>query len=153
MPEAIAKRPIGRPRTLTPERIATVLDAIAEGASVRQACLKHGIARLTLRRELQREPALWTRYMQAREGQAESYIDDLLEVAEPVPGEDNAAVQARRLKIDTLKWIAAKLHPKVYGDYAGKGPDTINVSVETLHLTALKQLQAPAIQDAEIIPE
>lgn len=132
------------------------LELIASGLSTRKALLQTGIARVTWHRAITepttRGRALWSQYVQAREARADVLVDDLEDCAEPIPGEDNASVQARRLKVDTLKWISAKLLPKVYGDYAGKGPDTINVSVETLHLTALRQLQAP-IQDAEIIPE
>jgi hypothetical protein len=44
---------------------------------------------------------------------------------------------ADRVRIDALKWIAAKLHPKVYGDYAGR-PDSKSVTVNLgqLHLQA-----------------
>ena len=39
---------------------------------------------------------------------------------------DNARVQAVRVKIDTLKWIASKLKPKKYGDKLELGGDQDN---------------------------
>lgn len=65
------------------------------------------------------------RYARAKESQIDNLVDQM-EVLENAcltaveTAEDsriaNAIVQAYRLKIDNLKWIASKLKPKTYGD-------------------------------------
>lgn len=61
-------------------------------------------------------------YARAREDQADTLSDEILTVVrQDVPTDefgkvDNGAVQAKRLLVDSLKWRAAKLGPKVYGD-------------------------------------
>jgi hypothetical protein len=148
---------MGRPQEWLPSHpeVLHAIELIASGLSTRKACEQSGIPRNSLWRllRLPGNQQLWNQYAQAREMQADAMADLLLEAAEPVQGEDNVSVQARRLKVDAMKWMTGKLHPKVYGDYAGKGPDTVHVSVETLHLTALKQLSSEPIQDAIIVPE
>ena len=50
-------------------------------------------------------------YALAREGQADHNVDTMLAVART---EDD--VQRARLIVDTMKWAASKLKPRVYGD-------------------------------------
>ena len=58
-------------------------------------------------------------YARAREAQADSHVDDMIDIADGrrsvVEGND-PDVQRDRLAVDTRKWIASKLRPKVYGD-------------------------------------
>lgn len=56
------------------------------------------------------------KYARAREMQAEFYADSLAELAKEADGLDGAGIAAKRLQVDTLKWIASKLLPKKYGD-------------------------------------
>lgn len=48
--------------------------------------------------------------------QAEFYADSLAELAKEADGLDGAGVAAKRLQVDTLKWVASKLLPRKYGD-------------------------------------
>src|SRR5215469_3005336 len=61
-------------------------------------------------------PDFAAKYARAREMQAEWYADSITELAKEADGLDGAGVAAKRLQIDTLKWIASKLLPKKYGD-------------------------------------
>lgn len=65
-------------------------------------------------------------YVRAKRTQIECVVDELLEIADDdtkdclvnAQGEivfNSQAVQRARLKIDTRKWLACKLVPKVYG--------------------------------------
>jgi hypothetical protein len=65
-------------------------------------------------------------YAQAKRNQAEVMVDDIIEISwdnsdDYVVGDDGKMkfssenVQRSRLKVDTLKWIAAKVLPKLYG--------------------------------------
>ena len=61
-------------------------------------------------------------YQLARQAQADALVDALTDLAdEPVPVGpdgcmDSAAVNDKRLRIDTRKWIASKFRPGLYGD-------------------------------------
>lgn len=66
------------------------------------------------------------RYARAKQAQIECVVDELLDIADDVsndqlidsegqPHFNSQAVQRARLRIDTRKWLACKLVPKVYG--------------------------------------
>lgn len=64
-----------------------------------------------------------SRYAQARARAAEAFEDEIIDVARAATAEDAAA---KRLHVDTLKWVMAKRAPKVYGDKVTQehtGPD------------------------------
>lgn len=53
-------------------------------------------------------------YARARQVQASFWAEQCLELADKASDGDSASAQ--RLKVDTRKWIASKLYPKVWGD-------------------------------------
>lgn len=75
-----------------------------------------------------RHPEFRAMYDQAKRDQAELFVEELLEIADFTgldskinfkTGEesmDTEWVARSRLRVDTRKWIACKLLPKVYGD-------------------------------------
>jgi tyrosyl-tRNA synthetase len=80
-------------------------------------------------------------YAEAREAQAHALADDLLEIADDGRNDwmakndgENAAyelngehVQRSRLRLDTRKWLASKILPKVYGEKITQEVTTENV--------------------------
>jgi len=77
----------------------------------------------TFYRKLASDEVFCQKYMRAREAQAHREFDETRMIADLATPED---VQVARLKIDTRKWRASKLAPKVYGDkttIAGPGPN------------------------------
>jgi hypothetical protein len=85
-------------------------------------------------------------YAGAREAQADYYAEEILEIADDGSNdwmerngkvvEDHEAINRSRLRVDTRKWLIARMAPKKYGDrvvaeHVGKdgGPiETANVS-------------------------
>jgi hypothetical protein len=71
---------------------------------------------------LRQDPELRARYQTAMEERADFHADELVALADedPPPGlsgsEVSAWVQRQRLRIDTRKFISAKLRPKVWGE-------------------------------------
>lgn len=74
-----------------------------------------------------RHPFFGELYARAKQSQAEILVDEILEIANNesrdllsgANGElraNNAAIHRDRLKIDTIKWLAGKLAPRIYGD-------------------------------------
>lgn len=66
-------------------------------------------------------------YARAKQHQIECLVDDILEIADDTLNDyttneegkrvlDNEHIQRSRLRIDTRKWLAAKLAPRIYGE-------------------------------------
>jgi hypothetical protein len=76
----------------------------------------------TLLRWVEKDAERIRRYEQAKEAQADALFSEMLQVAnEAVPltifgSMDSAAVQNKRVRLDTLRWITSKLKPKAYGE-------------------------------------
>ena len=120
-------------------------DLIANGALIADACLLVGCGTDALR--------AWGRssgganagvYARARVASAEALEAEALAIAS---GSTAESYQADRLRIDTLKWAAAKRNPRVYGDSV-KHEHTGSI-VGELHLAAL---QAPRLVAAVTQP-
>lgn len=94
------------------DRHKSFVEIIAEGGTLREAAAKLETTTTTLKRWLRENDALRAHYIRAREAQADSFADEIIETAR----NDKLDPQARRVRIDALKWAAGKRKPKVYGD-------------------------------------
>lgn len=67
-------------------------------------------------------------YARAKQAQVEYVVDELLDIADDTSNDqivdsegqlhfNSQAIQRARLRIDTRKWLACKLVPKVYGSF------------------------------------
>jgi len=121
------------------DSVEDALASIASGSTVRQAVEIAGkkgkenqFYNLVLK-----DPVIKTLYEEARMIQAEKMaIDDLIEISddssqdETWDGKSNsAAVNRSRLKVDSRKWIASKMHYKRFGDKIQQDID-MNVTVD-----------------------
>ena len=79
-------------------------------------------------------PSFRERYTRARQDQSDALVSDIMEIAsneerdlvQNVDGtwhSNSSAIQRDRLKIDSIKWIACKLVPKVYGERKESTPN------------------------------
>lgn len=105
-------------------------------------------------------------YYYARRVQAELLVDEIFEIADntendwkPVfnkDGEltdykpDNEAIQRSRVRIDTRKWYAAKLVPRIYGDNKHVDMDVTGDLAELLKAAANKDSGLPPPIDGEV---
>lgn len=109
--------------------MATIIcDKLADGESLRKICLSENMpSRTSVFRWLEANKEFRNQYARAREVQADALFDECLDIADEIVNDtyidsngnertDNEAIQRSRLRIDTRKWIAGKLRPKVYGD-------------------------------------
>lgn len=117
----------GRPSDFTQEKADDICMALSEGKSLRSIC--HGddmpTAR-TVHNWLNANEAFFQQYAKAREIQAETIFDECLDIADQqendvitVDGVDQTqhdVIARAKLRIDTRKWMAGKLRPKVYGE-------------------------------------
>lgn len=98
----------------SPKLFDRICERIAEGESLRGICEGADMpARVNVFRWLEGDEALRNQYARAREHQADHEFDEIKAIADLASVED---VQVARLRVDTRKWRAGKLRPKVYGD-------------------------------------
>lgn len=110
------KKKMGAPSTYTEELATEFCRMIAEGRSTRWVCEQDGMPDITTIYDWKRRNADFARqYALAMEDRGASYGDRLSDLVEEVLAGEYEVDRAR-LAIDTLKWTAARLAPKQYGD-------------------------------------
>lgn len=93
-----------------------ILDAVADGSSLRKACSAEGMPREgTIRLWLLDDEDFSAQYARAREARAEARSDRIDEICEMLEKQVIDANSAR-VMIDAEKWQAGKENPKRYGD-------------------------------------
>lgn len=107
-----AKR--GRPSLYSEEIATTICQRLALGESSRVICEDEGMpSRITLLNWLNTKPEFCAIYARAREAQADHLDEEIqIEALAATPETVNVA----RLRIETMKWRAARMAPKKYGD-------------------------------------
>lgn len=101
---------------------------IAEGESLRKICKDEKMPSLVaVWKWLNNSEELVKQYTRAREEQAETLVDEMIDIADYKKDDTyledgkeiiNQEVIARsRLRVDARKWVASKLKPKRFGDY------------------------------------
>lgn len=124
---------MGRPISLTPEIIESICEHIADGGTLRAWCRENGKKPSSVLRWLWSKDydenefikEFRNQYACARICGAEVRVDEIVEISD-----DFTQDPARsRLRVDTRKWLASKVHSKLYGDKitqehtgAGGGP-------------------------------
>lgn len=121
---------MGRPTIYTDELAAEICRRIVEGESLTRICKDEGMPNVSsVYLWLFKNKDFSNQYARAREDQADTYSDQIVDIGEEVPmmvitdedGKvtkriDPAGVNRNRLRVDARKWVAAKLKPKKYGD-------------------------------------
>jgi hypothetical protein len=59
----------------------------------------------------------FSQYAQSRIDQAEVYFDDVIDIADETVG-DPSEVQAAKLRVDSRKWVLARMDRNLYGEKA-----------------------------------
>lgn len=102
----------GRPTTYNETLAGTLLDWMAEGKTVRSWCKANDVGQTTIAQWRRAHPEFAKLYAQAREDQgdaiADMAVDESLDMDMPS--------DQKRIVVDTRKWFASKMRPKVYGD-------------------------------------
>ena len=105
-------RPTGRPRKYTEALADEVCRRIAEGESLRRITRDPHIPSLGTVIKWRREvPGFLQQYAQAMEDRADTYADEIIDIAD-----EEADPQKARVRVDARKWVASKLKSKAYGD-------------------------------------
>lgn len=118
---------VGRPTIYADDLADRIFTRIAGGESLRLICKEDDMPdRATVFRWLAANKQFRDQYTHAREAQADSLFDDILEIADASKGDrkivdgvevvDHEHIQRSKLRVDARKWMAGKLRPKKYGD-------------------------------------
>jgi len=160
-PQTKEETKIGRPSIYTEELANDICTRLGLGESLRKICLSEDMPSLSsVMSWLTTKPVFLEQYTRAREIQAETQFDELIDIVDQHPdlsyvtgknGEqievkfDSSYVAWMKLRVDTRKWTAARMAPKKYGEQ--KQPETtfdpmvIDVDVKEMMDAAIQRLE------------
>lgn len=95
------------------EIVPKVFEEMAKGRSLRSICSEPGMPKESTVRDWCDSEEYIAQYARAREKQAHSWAESIIDLADTATPEDYQVV---RLQVDARKWTASKILPKVYGD-------------------------------------
>jgi hypothetical protein len=144
---------MARPSSFTQEIADRICERLVAGESLRAICSDDDMPAIsTVLRWIPANPAFREQYAHARELQAETFADEINDIADDGSNDwmekrnrdgdvigyvvNGEAVQRSKLRVDARKWIASKLYPKKYGDKIEttlQGPDGGAIAVKTEH--------------------
>jgi hypothetical protein len=126
------RRIMTRPSGFTQQIADLICERIADGESLRKICLDDDLpSKSSVFKWLGENPAFSDQYARAREAQADTMADEILDISDDGRNDTyetdsgtvtNHDVIARsRLRVDARKWLASKMAPKKYGDKLAVG--------------------------------
>ena len=115
---------MGRPSDYSVEIVTTICSRLAEGEPLVRMCREENMpSTATVYRWLIAHQEFRDMYARAREDQADTLADQIIDIADESSGDrasdgsvNSENVQRSRLRVEARKWIAAKLKPRKYGD-------------------------------------
>jgi hypothetical protein len=122
---------MGRPTDYSPDVTALICERLGLGESLREICRDEAMPdKSTVMRWLARHHEFRDQYACAREAQADYYAEEIIEIAddgsndwmerkrgeETIEVENHEVIGRSRLRVDTRKWLMARMAPKKYGD-------------------------------------
>jgi hypothetical protein len=160
-PQTKEKTKMGRPSLYTEELANDICTRLGLGESLRKICLSENMPSMaTVMTWLTKKPEFLEQYTRAREIQAETQFDELIDIVDQPPelsyvtgknGEqievkfDSSYVAWMKLRVDTRKWTAARMAPKKYGEQKQPeqtfDPMVIDVDVKEMMDAAIQRLE------------
>ena len=124
---------MGRPSNYSQEIVSAICERLANGESLRKICADDDMPAISaVFQWLSLHKEFAEQYARAREVQADTLFDEILEIADNGQNDtytdengnirtDQDVIARSRLRVDSRKWMAGKLRPKVYGDKLALG--------------------------------
>jgi hypothetical protein len=144
-PKAKPPAKIGRPSSFTEGIAARICEELALGRSLVKICSAPGMpSQTSVFRWLEENLAFRERYTRARELQADTYADQIVDLAD-----DAEDANLARLQVEARKWTASKLRPMRYGDritqeHVGKNGGPVEIKTITSRMTPQEEAEAYA---------
>jgi hypothetical protein len=146
-----------------PHDFEAVFVDLCAGEPLRKSLAAHDIDTRTFYRAINADPDLCQRYARAKQDGMDAIADEAIEIIDEEPqriirygkdgedvsgGVDSAYVQWQKNRVDTRKWLLAKLAPKKYGERTILAGDAENPLFESADPIAAL-LQRPALRDGD----
>lgn len=107
---------VGRPSDYTKELADRICDLLSDGLSLRKVCSLDELPdKSTVFSWLRTHKEFADQYARAKQEGTDAWAEELHEIVDEVE-EDKEAINKARLRVDTRKWLMAKMKPKKYGD-------------------------------------
>lgn len=134
----------GRPSGYTNEIAEIICERLGLGESLRHICSDEAMpSKSMVMRWLASNETFRDQYARARDAHADFWAEQIVDIADDSSGDtitdengnvrQNSEFTARsRLRVDTRKWLMARMAPKKYGDHialSGAGGGPIQVAV------------------------
>jgi len=120
--EAVEAKRTGRePMPFDQDVADFICEQIADGNSLRKVIREYQAAKnlpgiTTIFKWLDQHESFAKQYARACDERAESFGEEINDIADEAKDKDAAGVQAAKLRIETRKWLMGKVKPKKYGD-------------------------------------
>lgn len=142
---AVMAKKTGRPSKFTKELAIKICDRIAGGESLCAVCRDIGIPEPTvIGWFVDDKDGVFDYYARARKIQGEQMFEDLLNITDDSQNDwmernghtvvDQEAVQRSKLRVDTRKWILARMDTQRYAEtskqeHTGKGGEPLQINI------------------------
>ena len=156
---------MGRPTTYTKEIADEICIRLSQGESLRSIVKdNHMPAQSTVYEWLFKKKDFAEQYTHAREEQAETHADEIVDIADETPETtpvydkegnqidiklDAGFIQWQKLRIDARKWNASKQRPKKYGDKIVHSGDDVNPVVVENNMNVFGELLKALKQESQ----
>lgn len=105
--------PVGRPSTYNEDIADRICEQMAAGWSLVKICQQEGFPSTTAVFNWQmKNPEFREKYDEAQRKRTEFLSEQLWDIADETTGD----VQRDKLRVDTRKWVLARMNPKRWGD-------------------------------------
>lgn len=114
--------------------VERIINAVAGGSTATDAAKAEGITYFAAAMRISRDETLAAAYLEAKHARAVVMADEIVALADEAPqyterGVDPGWVQWQRNRIETRKWVCAKLFPAEYGNTTEAVASTNGVKV------------------------
>ena len=110
---------MARPTDYTPELAAKICALMADGKSLRSICERESMPfKSTVFRWLAERKEFRRKYAHATVARADLFAEDIIEIADDASNDSATVIARARLRVDTRKWLMARMAPKKYGGKA-----------------------------------
>jgi hypothetical protein len=122
---------MARPSEYTQEKADSICHLLAEGMSLRSVCKEKGMPDIaTVFKWMRSNEEFLKQYARAKQESADAMAEEVLDIADNAVNdwmevnhgehkswkENGEAINRSRLRVDTRKWLMAKMKPKKYGE-------------------------------------
>jgi hypothetical protein len=126
-----AKKKVGRPSSFSQSTADELCAYLSSGQSLRTACNNPNMPTVkTVFNWFRTYPEFLQQYARAKQEAADAMAEEILDISDDGTNDwmeinrgnyeswqvNGEAVQRSKLRVDTRKWLMAKMKPKVYGD-------------------------------------